>query len=598
MLRSMARFIPATLRYRLFVTYILLVLLPFSFAFYYLFHRMEADHLNDVTLRMSEQQQQITRSFEELMGLAYKSSILLNQDESIYAIMLHPEEYDILDRKKIMESKLFGINNSFVLSDTDLYFRLTDLTGESYTSYMPLTQLVTSKDYVDQWIRQSEEERQIYKWVPDDENDVGTVTGNRLLSLYSRFDSLGGKPYGIARISIDYRQWLSKQLAKNATAGQDLIVLNSRGESIYQSNGSSLDPSLFRKMVSSGVSDSYFMDRATGKLITYRYTDNLQWYFISRVPLHTVYQDIYRLRFWFSVLFGIFVCLFAAVIYLVAMRTTQPLSKLQKQMNAAASNKLDTRITPASGWSGEVLSLTGSFNSMMDDIQSLIRRLKEEERQKQAVRFQVLLMQMNPHFLLNTLNVVKWIARRNQQTQISDICVSLGLLLEASLNTETDMTLIKQELELLRAYVTIQQYRFRDRFDVIYELDAALEFAIVPKFSLQPLVENAIQHGIGPLGRKGRIVVRVRPDEDMLLMEVEDDGVGLDAARQVPKQRKSSGIGLGNLRERLQLLFKTEAEVRLLPLKEGTQASIRIPLLISKPYGEGETDVDHLDSGR
>ncbi|WP_438448103.1 histidine kinase [Gorillibacterium sp. sgz5001074] len=598
MLRAKIRLIPTTLRNRLFVTYILLVLLPASFAFYYLFHRMEADHLNDVTLRMSGQQQQITRSFEELMGLAYKSSILLNQDESVYAMMRHPEQYDRLDRKKIMESKLFGINNSFVLSDTDLYFRLTDLSGNSYTSYMPLTQLIHSKDYAGQWIKRLADARAVYEWVPDDENDVGTVAGARLLSLYSRFDSLGGDPYGIARISIDYRQWLSKQLAKNATAGQDLIVLNGRGESIFMADGTSLEPSLFRRMADSGEADGYFADAGTGKLITYRYMDTLQWYFISEVPLHEVYRDIYRLRFWFMSAFGVFVCLFAAVIYLVAVRTTRPLSKLQRQMTAAASNKLDIRITPSSGWSGEVLSLTGSFNSMMDDIQLLIRKLKEEERQKQAVRFQVLLMQMNPHFLLNTLNVVKWIARRNQQEQISDICVSLGLLLEAGLDTETDMALIKQELELLRAYVTIQQNRFQNRFEVLYELDATVEYAIVPKFSLQPLVENAIQHGIGPLGRKGLITVRIRADGGMLLMEVEDDGVGMEAARQVPRPRKSSGIGLANLRERLQLLFKTDAEILLLPLEQGTRASVRIPLLISKPYGEGETDVDDLNRGR
>ncbi|WJH33441.1 histidine kinase [Paenibacillus sp. CC-CFT747] len=137
---------------------------------------------------------------------------------------------------------------------------------------------------------------------------------------------------------------------------------------------------------------------------------------------------------------------------------------------------------------------------MVSDLSGLLQKLKAEERQKEAVRYHMLLSQMNPHFLLNTLNVVKWNALSKGDEDTAGICVSLGTLLETSLNEETDLIHLKTERGLTEAYVSIQAFRYEQAFDIQWEYESRLEYALVPKLSLQPLVENAIFHGLAPKG--------------------------------------------------------------------------------------------------
>src|SRR5690606_15457932 len=163
-------------------------------------------------------------------------------------------------------------------------------------------------------------------------------------------------------------------------------------------------------------------------------------------------------------------------------------------------------------------------------------------RQKQAVRFQMLLYQMNPHFLLNTLNTVKWIARKEKQADIAGICTSLGLILEASLNSDIELISLKEEIKLLRSYEFIQACRFREHFTIIYETEDAVQYALVPKFSLQPLAENCIAHGFNMTDGRGTIWVRARAEGSELVLEVEDNGIGMEEAARRPVRRSGHGI--------------------------------------------------------
>lgn len=201
-----------------------------------------------------------------------------------------------------------------------------------------------------------------------------------------------------------------------------------------------------------------------------------------------------------------------------------------------------------------------SFNRMIADIGTLIYRLKVEERQKESVRFQILVSQMDPHFLLNTLNMIKSQALKNKDNTTFDICVSLGLLLETSLNTELDLIPLGQELGFMEAYMHIQNIRFGNRYHLDVEYDPSLYYALVPKFTLQPLVENAIIHGFADTVSGGQITVNIQASGKELIMLVMDNGAGPEVARQAAAmaavRRSRKGIGLSNIRERLELLYR------------------------------------------
>jgi len=183
---------------------------------------------------------------------------------------------------------------------------------------------------------------------------------------------------------------------------------------------------------------------------------------------------------------------------------------------------------------------------------------------------------------------MKWIGLRNKNEEIVEICLSLGKLLETSLNSEVDLIHLRDEIELTKAFIYIQQVRYSNSFEVEFSYEEDIQYALVPKLSLQPLVDNAIRHGIAQLDEGGRIFIRMGLQENnpgQLVLEVEDNGIGIEKSIQLRKDgRKRPGIGLANVRERLRLLFKDQAALETVVLEQGTLIRMILPFLLSEPY--------------
>ncbi|THF76542.1 cache domain-containing sensor histidine kinase [Cohnella fermenti] len=584
--------VPLTLKYRLIVTFVVLLLLPLCLAVYSLFRSFESIRQDDLIERMSERMQQVNTSLTDMMAFAYKTHTMLNQDEGLIQVMNTPERYDPLERKKLIESKMAGINNSFFFHQTELYFKLIDHEGNVYTSYPPNDRLSNSMAEFEAWKNRLEQSPHSYKWVASDLNDIYNNRGNKLLSLYIMLQEQTRGDYGLARISIDAQEWFNNTV-KNVTPGQELAVFTSDGESVLRSGDATVGGDIVGRIVREGRSSGYYRDAAAASLVTYSYLDELDWYVVSSVSLGDLWSELTLLRSRFFLILGLLVVVFVTVTFLIAARVTRPLSVLQKRMEEASEKKLNVRLDLKMSSTREIASLGGSFNRMIDDIGALLKKLKEEERQKQAVRFQMLLTQMNPHFLLNTLNTLKWMARKEKNAPMADICIALGGLLEASLNSELELLPLHEEIRLLRAYESIQRFRYRDRFAMTYDIDPSVTYALVPKLSLQPLVENAIVHGFDSEEQHGTIAIRARAEEGKLVLEVQDDGIGLEEASRKPKRRSRPGIGIGNVKERLQLLYREDAELEFVPVASGTLVRMTTALLVSTPFSEGE--IKHVD---
>jgi two-component system, LytTR family, sensor kinase len=200
-----------------------------------------------------------------------------------------------------------------------------------------------------------------------------------------------------------------------------------------------------------------------------------------------------------------------------------------------------------------------------------VARLSE---QLAGARFATLQAQVNPHFLFNTLNTIAVLVRDNEREAAVRIVEELSDVLRASLSShrENEVTL-GEELELVRQYAAIEQARFSDRLRPEFNIDDALLTAMVPSFSVQTLVENAIRHGIAKQPEAGRLTVAARRDGDMLEITVTDDGVGIDPSTVVPE-----GHGIANTRERLRALYGANASLEVKRRTEGgTIAILRVP---------------------
>ncbi|WP_339300860.1 histidine kinase [Paenibacillus sp. FSL R5-0623] len=597
--------LPQRLRYRLFGAFVVLILLPFSALNVYNYQQIESLVEQKISEQSHEQLVQMYRSLEDQMSIAFKTLIFLEQDSAVRNVLTSPGSRTPLENKSLVEEKFKMINNSFFLYNPSVYFTLLDFHDSVYTSYLPKRAL-TYGPYLEQFRERLGEitipkggadshslqpEELFYRWDARDSNPVLRELSSSpyLLSLYAYMKDSGGKRYGLARISIDYSYWFQTML-KDSQSNQEYYLITGSGETIASSSKTAvLSPEVTRE-IALHPAQAYLTDPASDTLINYVYIESLDWYMVNRIPLSILFTEISELKQRYFLTFFGFTGAFVVMAFMISATFTRPLSHLQNKMREVVRKNLKIRI-PEGRSRGEVLELTRTFNTMLDDANQMINRLKAEERQKEAVHFHMLLAQMNPHFLLNTLNTMKWSAIRSGNEEISEMCVSLGKLLEVSLNSQVELVYLKDEIELVQAYLHIQRIRYRDSFEVTCEFDDKLEYALVPKLSLQPLVENAIHHGVGPLEQLGQIRIGIyRQDTGVLMLEVADNGIGMEESRRQQMTRTRPGIGLSNLRERLRLLFKGQSELEVIDTKPGTLVRFSIPFLLSTPYVQKRSD--------
>ena len=218
-------------------------------------------------------------------------------------------------------------------------------------------------------------------------------------------------------------------------------------------------------------------------------------------------------------------------------------------------------------------------------LQDRERRLLELENRLTSARLQALQMQLNPHFLFNALNGIGTLMYRDVDAADTMIVKLAGLLRHALDQSGRHQVALREEMAFLDRYLDLEQMRFGDRLSVHREIDAAAEDALVPNLLLQPIVENAIKHGIEPRMEPGRIIIRARVLAPATLrIEIEDNGRGLTPDRGI-----GSGVGTSNCRARLAQLYGAAGEFRLEPAQEGgVRAVVQLPFFTRPTNGHDD----------
>lgn len=231
------------------------------------------------------------------------------------------------------------------------------------------------------------------------------------------------------------------------------------------------------------------------------------------------------------------------------------------------------------------------FNKMGVQIQELIRRLEFEERTKRETEVAKLMAQINPHFLYNTLNTVQWLARIKGQTEIDHFIASFTKVLSYNLGKDGIMVTLRQEIEALKDYITLQQVRYDYQYDIRLHVDEEVLEMSVPRFLLQPLVENSLYHGLGDVG--GTIEVFIEhAEQDKLHIIVRDNGAGIDQQKidqllSGGMNRSGLGIGLNYVYQTVKTHYGPEGDLVMTSRKgEGTSIVVILPMKVKE---EGET---------
>ena len=249
---------------------------------------------------------------------------------------------------------------------------------------------------------------------------------------------------------------------------------------------------------------------------------------------------------------------------------TDPISKLRRLMGEAERGNLDVEFD-AERYTGEIHQLGGSFNRMMDNIRDLLNLVYREQQEKREAEIRTLQAQIKPHFLYNTLDTIRWMAEEHQADEIVRLVSALTRLFRISLSRGREIIPLSNEMDHVRSYLYIQKVRYEDKLN--YEIDVPEELLTlrVNKLILQPLVENAIYHGIKQKRGAGHILVCARREGAHLYIRVEDDGAGmtqekcdlLNAELSRPAGMEyDHGYGIFNVNDRIRLSYGKDYGLR------------------------------------
>ncbi len=287
-----------------------------------------------------------------------------------------------------------------------------------------------------------------------------------------------------------------------------------------------------------------------------------------------------------SILVFIGLFIFAILMITIIPRTiTKPVRNLIHVTEQAAGGDLTVRADIRHGV--ELKALGNSLNTMIEKISSLIERVTEEQTRLREAELEILQMQINPHFLYNTLDTIIWLAEAEKKESVMRMVENLSEFFRSSLKGGRDIVPIESETRHISSYLEIQQVRYQDILDYEIRIPQDIGSYLIPKITLQPLVENALYHGIKYKRGRGKILVSGRRREDSILLTVEDDGIGMTEERlqQVQEglvhgQKDSSDFNaLYNVNQRIRLKFGNSYGLRLYSRHtQGTRVEVCLPL--------------------
>lgn len=270
--------------------------------------------------------------------------------------------------------------------------------------------------------------------------------------------------------------------------------------------------------------------------------------------------------------------------FFISESIASPIRELNQVTKQVAKGELSVRASIRPGT--EVQELGTSLNEMIEKIQELLDKVTKEQSNLREAELELLQSQINPHFLYNTLDTIVWLAETGNQKQVVDMVESLSDFFRISLNNGKELITIEEELSHVNSYLEIQQIRYRDIMTYEIQADDSLNSYLIPKISLQPIVENALYHGIK--NKRGQGMIRIcstKSGEDMKI-EIEDNGIGmteqkLKAVREAVLEASESqrnSFGLYNVNERIRLKFGVEYGLGFeSTYGEGTKVTLTLP---------------------
>lgn len=320
--------------------------------------------------------------------------------------------------------------------------------------------------------------------------------------------------------------------------------------------------------------------------IVYSTVPDLQWKVVGVLPTEYLNQELKTLRVYIA-LFSVFSFLLALLLSRLLTRLiVQPINKMSESLERFSKGDFSVRLPE--NRKDEIGQMGSVFNQTISKVNYLLNEVSRAQLLEKEMEFKALQAQINPHFLYNTFDTINWMARKEGKENICNMITAIGNLMRISISNHENIITIENELKYVRDYLYIQQVRYRDRITASFSVDQRVIHQKIPKLTLQPLVENAVVHGIEGRRGKGEIHISCEKSGNDVLMVVKDTGVGisesilpklLENLPMLENDKKShTSLGLFAVNERIKYLYGDGYGLRLLSGEnQGTTVEIRFP---------------------
>jgi sensor histidine kinase YesM len=483
---------------------------------------------------------------------------------------------------------LYNLRGDGMSSGMVSIFTKEDFTALSFESFKkhPLYQEVMARNGNPIWIAPYE--------YPELTGTEAVFTQIRLIKELKHFRNIGILVVQIKNWQFDQ---IFRSLRLNDPSGKTTFMLaNNTGLIVYDHSGLNSGKNMSELMehsirYGSGYQSFRASFQGEQSMVSIYHLKDYPWSLISVTPWSSLSAESSVYAFWFVIV--IIVCLAAAVLFnmLFMNRITGYIAVLVRFMRRVEEGDLSARVRP--GKEAELRVLGEGFNSLMDRIGVLFTKISSEQEQKARAELRVLQAQIKPHFLFNTLESINGLAVRGEGRMVSEMVIRLAGMLRTSIQEKEEITLA-EEISHLRSYLEIQQYRFSGLFTYEISMPEELRACLVLKLTLQPLVENAIQHGFEGRTSGGLLRIAVWEEQGDIILEAADNGSGMPpevlgsfeymlTEQDGPAQDnrwldERRGLGVRNVADRIRIQYGSRYGIIICSHKgSGTVIRCRIP---------------------
>lgn len=584
---------------KLMCIYFLLIVLPLGMFSFYAYLRVR-DMIQEQTFLAAQNAFDDTcTSLEHLLGRLDGVIDILSTVPLVYTMASNdPRDYTYICRLEDSDQLATTFEYLCRLSDVDL-IRLYVSNDYSYSNTM--TNIVQMSE-VEQsgWYQTASKDNGRLWCAPSDFEEHDSGPEQQCFSSVQMIYNPRSIKEPLALLRVDIEAGRVEELVRGTSITENGLLLLLRGDDILLS--SDPDPSIphvdaLVEQVQGLTSDTWETIQADGTeyYVRSKKIGPSDWHIASILP----HRDVFRLSRELSremLVIVVSVALTAYLLaYLISQSTLKRIAQLTRTMKAVEKGNVTVRLDPSGN--DEIAQMMHGFNQMMDRVDTLMEEKMEHGRQIKNLELKALQAQINPHFLYNSLDLINCTAIDRNVPEISRMVSALGKFYRLSLSKGQEVISLSDELKHAKLYVEIQNLRFENCILTEWDTDPAADHCQIIKIVLQPIIENAIIHGIlEKPSKRGKLKVTVRRRADDIRITVEDDGVGMDQAAvldtfsmETPPENSitSGGYGIRNIQERLILAYGASygLSCESSPGK-GTKVTVHIPAIIPEESKE------------